>query len=120
MINFALSAADCAILDGVAAEARAGEKYARYFDEHEEEVLPKSFPEAAEFRPIQQRLRERSRADTPMLVLQVLMRIEREAHCAVPLRQLPTALGNAALDAAGTDEVGRADADPGILCVIQL
>ncbi|MDA9392219.1 hypothetical protein WN73_16775 [Bradyrhizobium sp. CCBAU 45394] len=38
-----------------------------------------------------------------MLLLQVLMRIERESHCGVPLRQPPTALGNAALDAAGTE-----------------
>ncbi|SFH66027.1 acyl-CoA dehydrogenase family protein [Bradyrhizobium sp. Gha] len=103
MVDFSLSDFDRAVLDGVAAEARVGEKYARYYDEHEDEVLPKSFPEAAQFPPIQQRLRGRPRDDTPMLLLQVLMRIEREAHCGVPLRQAPTALGNAALGAAGTD-----------------
>ncbi|VIO67248.1 acyl-CoA dehydrogenase family protein [Bradyrhizobium ivorense] len=102
MVDFSLSDPDRAVLDGVAAEAKAGEKYARHYDDHEEEVLPKSFPEASSFPPIQQRLRGRSGHDTPMLVLQVLMRIEREAHCGVPLRQPPTALGNAALNAAGT------------------
>jgi acyl-CoA dehydrogenase len=103
MVDFSLSDFDRAVLDSVAVEAKVGEKYARHFDEHEEEVLPKSFPEASSFPPIQQRLRGRSRSDTPMLLLQVLMRIEREAHCSVPLRQPPTALGNAALDAAGTE-----------------
>jgi len=102
-VDFSISESDRAVLDDVVVEAKAGEKYARYYDEHEEEVLPKSFPEAPSFPPIQRRLRGRSRNDTPMLVLQVLMRIEREAHCGVPLRQPPTALGNAALDAAGTE-----------------
>ena len=102
-MDFSISESDRAVLDDVVVEAKAGEKYARYYDEHEEEVLPKSFPEAPSFPPIQRRLRGRSRNDTPMLVLQVLMRIEREAHCGVPLRQPPTALGNAALDAAGTE-----------------
>jgi acyl-CoA dehydrogenase len=103
MVDFSLSEFDRAVLASVATEAKVGEKYARYYDEHEAEVLPKSFPEASGFPPMQQRLRGRLRSDTPMLVLQVLLRIEREAHCSVPLRQPPTALGNAALDAAGTE-----------------
>jgi acyl-CoA dehydrogenase len=103
MVDFSLSDFDHGVLASVAAEAKAGEKYARHYDSHEEEITPKSFPEASQFPPVQQRLRGRSRSDTPMLMLQVLMRIEREAHCGVPLRQPPTALGNAALDAAGTD-----------------
>lgn len=103
MVDFSLSDFDRAVLESVAAEAEIGEKYARHYDSHEEELLPKSFPEASQFPPVQQRLRGRSRSDTPMLLLQVLMRIERESHCGVPLRQPPTALGNAALDAAGTE-----------------
>ncbi|WP_271554025.1 MULTISPECIES: acyl-CoA dehydrogenase family protein [unclassified Bradyrhizobium] len=102
-MDFSLSDFDRAVLESVAAEAEIGEKYARHYDSHEEELLPKSFPEASQFPPVQQRLRGRSRSDTPMLLLQVLMRIERESHCGVPLRQPPTALGNAALDAAGTE-----------------
>jgi len=103
MVDFSLSDFDRAVLESVAAEAKLGEKYARYYDEHEEEVVPQSFPEASQFPPIERRLRGRPRDDTAMLLLRVLMRIEREAHCGVPLRQPPTALGNAALEAAGTE-----------------
>jgi acyl-CoA dehydrogenase len=49
MVDFTLSDNDKDILESVAAEAKAGEKYARYYYEHEDEVLPKAFPEARAF-----------------------------------------------------------------------
>jgi len=102
MVDFTLSDDDREILESVAAEATAGEKYARYYDEHEDEVLPKAFPEAKAFPSILERMRRRPSADTPAAIMQILIRLEREAHNGVPLRQAPSALGNAALNAAGT------------------
>lgn len=104
MVEFILSDNDQDILEGVAAEAKAGEAYARYYDEHEDEVLPKVFPEAEAFPSVLERLRRRPTVDTPSVVLQMLIRLEREAHNGVPLRQASSALGNAALNAAGTPE----------------
>lgn len=104
MVDFTLSELDDQILAQVAAEAKAGEKYTRYYEEHEEETLPPSFPEAASFPSLLQLLRRRSASDTPGVIFQMLVTMERAAHNGVPLRLPPSALGNAALNAAGTPE----------------
>lgn len=102
MVDFTLSDGDLEILSGVAAEAKASEKYARHYDANEDEVLPKAFAEAARFPSLLERMRRRPSDDTPSVIMQMMIKIEREAHNGVPLRQAPSALGNAALGAAGT------------------
>ncbi len=102
MVDFALSSADRDLLDAVAAEAKAGEKYTRYYEEHEDELPPKAFPEAKAFPSIIERMSRRSRDDTAGVVMHLLARIEREAHNGLPLRRLRSGLGNAALNASGT------------------
>ncbi|HVJ51104.1 MAG TPA: acyl-CoA dehydrogenase family protein [Aliidongia sp.] len=107
MIDFRISEADQHILDQVAAEGRAGEKYARHFEEHEHEPLPEAFPEAAEFEPLPRLLARRSKEDTPPATFQMLLSFARQSTNGVPLRNALRGgggLGNAALRAAGTKE----------------
>ena len=87
MVDFALSDTDLDILSGIAEEAKASEKYARHYDAHEDEILPKAFAEAAAFPSLLERMRRRPSDDTPSVIMQMLIRIEREAHNGVPLRQ---------------------------------
>jgi acyl-CoA dehydrogenase len=104
MVDFKLSDNDLDILKSVAAEAKVSEKYARHYDEHEDEVLPKAFPEAEGFPSLLEQIRRRPGDDTAPFIMQMLIKLEREAHNGVPLRQAPAALGNVALNAAGTPE----------------
>ena len=46
MIDFTLTEKDQQLLDQVRAEALVCRKYARYYDENEEEFIPDEFPEA--------------------------------------------------------------------------
>ncbi len=104
MVDFTLSKIDETILEQVRAEGRAGEKYARYYEDHEDELLPDRLPEADDFPPIAELFKKRAFDDTPGSTLGMLMAIERAATCGVPLVQPTRGLGNAALMAAGTDE----------------
>jgi len=49
MIDFTLTEKDRQLLDQVRAEALVCRKYARYYDEHEEEFIPDEFPEYNDF-----------------------------------------------------------------------
>jgi acyl-CoA dehydrogenase len=108
MIDFRISETDQRILDQVAAEAKAGEKYARHYEDHEHEALPDSFPEAAVFTPLPKLLAGRAKDDTPAATFQMLVSFARQAQNGVPLRgnvsRGGAGLGNAALRAAGTKE----------------
>lgn len=102
MVDFTLSDHDRKILEAVAAEASAGAKHAKYYEDHEDEVLPKAFPEADRFPSLLRLMKGRPSDDTGAAIMQLLVTIERWANGGVTLRQPPTALGNAALNAAGT------------------
>lgn len=104
MVDFTISEIDQKILDQVRAEGKAGEKYARYYEDHEDELPPDRLPEADDFPPLMDLLRKRAFEDTPGATLQMLIAIERAASCGVSLVQPAGGLGNAALLAAGTDE----------------
>ncbi len=104
MVDFTVSEIDQKILAQIRAEGQAGEKYARYYEEHEDELLPDRFPEADEFPPLGELYKQRSFEDTPGSTLGMLIAIERSASCGVSLVQPTRGLGNAALMAAGTDE----------------
>src|SRR5258705_11159024 len=49
MIDFTLTEKDRQLLDQVRAEALVCRKHARYYDEHEEEVIPDEIPEDKDF-----------------------------------------------------------------------
>jgi acyl-CoA dehydrogenase len=108
MIDFRISETDQRILDQVEAEGKAGEKYARYYEDHEHEPLQDIFPESQQFPPLPRLLAQRQKDDTPAATFQMLMSIARQSQNGVPLRgnrgRAGGGLGNAALRAAGTKE----------------
>ncbi len=104
MIDFTLSDSDKDILEQVRREALVTRKYARHYDDREEELPPMALPEASEFPNLLERVLERPAGDTGLATLQMLLGIERSWGDTVPLRFQRTALGNAALMAAGTPE----------------
>ena len=106
MIDFHLSDYDREKLDAIKEEGLICRKYARYYDEHEEELPPDELPEAKDFKPTPHLASRQSEDDTSASVMAMLYTIYRcWGDYAVKLRQ-PTmgGLGNAALMAAGTDE----------------
>lgn len=108
MIDFRVSETDQAILDAVTAEGKAGERYARYYEDHEHEALPESFPEAAEHEPLLRLVAKRQPGDTPQATFQMLLSMARQSTNGVTLRNelrnVGRGLGNSALRAAGTPE----------------
>ena len=89
------------------AEGKAGEAYARHYEEHEHEPLPESFPEAEQFEPIPRLLARRAKDDTPPATFQMLLSMARQSTNGVSLRNALRGgggLGNAALRSAGTKE----------------
>lgn len=102
MIDFNLSETDKKILAELRREGLVSRGYARYFDEHEDELYPNEFPEAADFGQLGKMMRGRSDADTPLTTFNMLMALERARCDGPPLRSRGGGLGNAALRAAGT------------------
>jgi acyl-CoA dehydrogenase len=108
MVDFSLSDADRALLDEVRRMGMVSRGYARYYDEHEDEVHPDRFPEADEFEGQGRRLANRDDSETSTSVFNMLVAIERARCDGPPLRQVARGLGNAALRAAGTrDQIER-------------
>lgn len=107
MVDFSISEIDNEILAQIKAEGKAGEKYTRYYEDHEEEIIPAKFDEAADFPSIMKLMKKRSFDDTPGATFQMLLVMERAAALGVTLRTRTGGLGNAALGAAGTDEQKR-------------
>jgi acyl-CoA dehydrogenase len=106
MIDFDTTPTDAKILDGVRSAALVARRYARYYDEHEEEFPPDRLPEASEIAPYSRLFAERTSEDAGMAVLSMLVAAgETWGDYSVRLRR-PTggALGNSALRAAGTPE----------------
>jgi len=104
MIDFTVSEADQKILEQIIAEGRAGEKYTRYYEDNEDEILPEKFAEADDFPSLLKQFATRSPEDTPAATFQMLVIMYRNITAGVTLRQGRGALGNAALSAAGTAE----------------
>lgn len=104
MVDFSLTESDLKILKQVKAEGDAGNKYARYYDDHEDETLPMRLPEADDFPPLADLYAGRGLDDTPFVTLQMLILMERGASHGIPLEQQHASLGNAALSSAGTKE----------------
>jgi acyl-CoA dehydrogenase len=104
MVDFRLSQNDEEILEQIRREGLAVRKHARHYDDHEEELSPQKLPEADSFPGLIERVGRRPPGDTPPTTFQMLMGIARSWGDSVLLRQPSTALGNAALLAAGTPE----------------
>jgi acyl-CoA dehydrogenase len=109
MIDFSFSERDQQTIDGLKDEGLVCRKYARYYDENEHELPPDELPEAAS---IARQRRERiapSDADSGPVVMAMVQTMYRcWGDYAVKLNQPQFGgLGNAALQAAGTEEQKR-------------
>jgi acyl-CoA dehydrogenase len=105
MIDFQISANDRKVLDAVRKESEIARRYARYYDEHEHEVPPDQLEEAKESPNPLLLLGDRTAEDAGMGVLTTLMaRGMTWGDYSVRVRRPKGALGNTALQAAGTPE----------------
>ena len=105
MIDFELSVKDRELLDYVREEALVARKYARHYDEHEDEFAPDELPEAKDFPGVAKFWAGRGEADSGMGVISMLMSAGHTwGDYSVRMRRGSGGLGNAALRAAGTPE----------------
>ncbi|MBW1894766.1 MAG: acyl-CoA dehydrogenase family protein, partial [Deltaproteobacteria bacterium] len=80
-------------------------KHARYYDNHEKELLPDEFPEAKDFDHINLMAMDRGEEGSSPTVFGLLMTVYKAwGDTTVRLRRGNAALGNASLAAAGTPE----------------
>jgi acyl-CoA dehydrogenase len=110
MIDFTLTENDQKILDLVRERALVCRKYARYYDEHEDEFAPDELPENAQFKGKHPYalLRSSSPSDTTFGVMSMLVAMGQTwGDYTVRLQQTPGGLGNSSLTAVGTDEQKR-------------
>ncbi|MFC1895227.1 acyl-CoA dehydrogenase family protein [Thermodesulfobacteriota bacterium] len=104
MVDFSLSERDRSILMELRKEGEVQRKYARYYDDREEELAPDEFPEAAAFDYIQKMEEDRGRDGSTSTVFLLLKTLTQYWGDFLRLR-LPTyALGNASLMSIGTEE----------------
>ena len=105
MIDFTLSEKDEKVLAAVREEALVARKYARYYDEHEEEFAPDTLPEAKDFKNPFALLAKRDELDSSMGVMSMLVTAGQTwGDYTVRMRRGTGGLGNAALRASGTPE----------------
>jgi len=105
MIDFTLSEKDEQILAAVREEALVCRRYARYYDDHEEEFAPDQLPEAKDFRNPYGLLGKRDELDSSMGVMSMLISAGQTwGDYTVRMRRGTGGLGNAALRASGTPE----------------
>jgi acyl-CoA dehydrogenase len=104
-MDFQLSALDKELLDEVRAQALICRKYARYYDEHEDEFPPEELPEADDLQSPYAGMARRTDADSGMGVLSMLITHGTTwGDYSVRIRQGRGGLGNAALRASGSAE----------------
>ncbi|HKC51464.1 MAG TPA: acyl-CoA dehydrogenase family protein [Myxococcota bacterium] len=105
MIDYTLSERDEQVLAAVREEALICRKYARYYDEHEEEFAPAELPEAKDFKNPFALLGKRDELDSSMGVMSMLVTAGQTwGDYTVRMRRGTGGLGNAALRASGTPE----------------
>lgn len=103
MISFELTDNDKKVLDAIREESLIARKYARYYDEHEEEFPPDTLPEAKDHPGFYSLLGGRDVEDTGMNVLGMMITAAQTwGDYSVRLRRTTTGLGNSALRAAGS------------------
>lgn len=105
MISFDLTENDRKVLDAIREESLIARKYARHYDEHEEEFPPDQLPEAKDRPGFYSLMGGRDVEDTGMNVLGMLITAAQTwGDYSVRLRRNTGGLGNSALRAAGTPE----------------
>jgi len=105
MISFDLTENDKKVLDAIREESLIARKYARHFDENEEEFPPDQLPEAKDRPGFYSLLGGRDVDDTGMNVLGMLITAAQTwGDYSVRLRRNSGGLGNSALRAAGSPE----------------
>jgi len=104
MVDFTINAKEQEIISEIRREGLVLRKYARYYDENEHELPPDEFPEAKEFEHIDKMAQERGEDGTSPTVFYLLMLMHRTWGDMMRMKVPPTALGNASVIAAGTDE----------------
>lgn len=105
MVDFTLNEKEQEIIREIRREGMVlRQKYARYYDEHEKEIPPDEFPEAAEFAHIEKMFMERGKDGTSPTVFYLVMLMNRCWGDMMRMKVPVTALGNASVTAAGTDE----------------
>jgi acyl-CoA dehydrogenase len=105
MIDFELSARDASVLEEVRRQALVSRKYARYYDEHEDEFVPDELPEAKDYQTPWAKMGGRTDEDSGMGVISMLLSAGQSwGDYSVRLRKGRGGLGNAALRASGTPE----------------
>ena len=105
MIDFTLSEKDEKVLAAVREEALVCRKYARYYDDHEEEFAPDTLDEAKDFRNPFALLAKRDDLDSSMGVMSMLVTAGQTwGDYTVRMRRGTGGLGNAALRASGSPE----------------
>ncbi len=104
MVDFSLNEMEKDILRELRRQGEVQRKYARYYDDHENELAPAEFPEAAEFDHIRQMDANRGENGCTPTVFLLLKTIMEYRGDFLKLRLLPYALGNATLASVGTEE----------------
>jgi acyl-CoA dehydrogenase len=105
MIDFTLTENDKKVLAAVRAEGLVARKYARHFDENEQEFPPDELPEAKDHPPTFALMMKRSPEDTPLGTMSMMLTAAQTwGDYSVRMRRSKGGLGNAALSAAGTPE----------------
>ena len=105
MASFQLSPLDQQMLDESRRQALICRKYARYYDEHEDEFVPEELPEAKDHPSPYALFSKRGDEDTSLGVMSMLLTASQTwGDYSVRLRQGKGGLGNAALRASGTPE----------------
>ncbi len=106
MIDFTLTEHDRKCIASIKERGLIARKYARYYDEHEEEFPPDELPEAKDFPGSAYALMgQRTENDSGIGVMSMYMTsAETWGDYAVRVRQSRGGLGNAALRASGTPE----------------
>ncbi|MCP4754985.1 MAG: acyl-CoA dehydrogenase [Proteobacteria bacterium] len=108
MVDFTLSEKDRRVVDEIRRQGLVvREKYARYYDDHEEEIPPMEFPEAKDFAHIEKMIADRGQDGTSPIVFELLITMHAIWGDFLALKTPHEALGNASLAAAGTEEQKR-------------
>ncbi len=104
MVDFTYNEKEQEIIKEIRREGLALRKYARYYDDHEEELPPDEFPEADDFAHIDKMAMDRGEDATTPTLFYLVMLMNRTWGDMMRMRVPKTALGNASVTAAGTDE----------------
>lgn len=107
MVDFSLNEKDREIVETIRKQGLVVRKYARYYDDHEEELPPGEFPEAKDFAHLPLMMMERIKGEGACspTVFGILADLHQSwGDSMMTLKTYPFGLGNASLAAAGTEE----------------